>query len=318
MDGPAQIGGLEISGDYLSIQHLTIDRNKEKRDAIRIRNARHISLQHLTVRNGAADGVDIQDSQDIWIQNLLIHHFLAGSFEQQKDAHGIAASNTQRLTIANTEIHQTSGDSFQADPARAPDAMSNDIVIKDSYFWTGPLAEDFNAGWRATAHLPVSQRQYPGENAIDTKVVKNNWENTTRMRLTIDGLRAHGWKADAYITNKAVFNLKEKIDIRLNNIEVYDCEMAFRLRGNRGNAQVSINNAKIYQCGAGIRAEDGLQGLVVKNSVFGVGLKKALISVGTTTRQAQPSWTFQNNVFHGAVPKVLRGNNNRSFKSDSL
>lgn len=309
---PAQIETLEISrGAFVTISNLVIDPNQQPNDAVLIKHSKHLRLEQLELRNGIKDGIDIQDSEDIEIIDLYIHHFLAGSFKQQKDAHGIVASNTQRLSIISTEIHHTSGDSFQADPARVAHKMSNDIVIRDSHFWTSPLSKDFNSGWQATADLPENQRQYPGENAIDTKVVQNNWENAPRMRLNIDGLLAHGWKADGYISNKAVFNLKEKIDISLNNVTVYDCEIAFRLRGNRGNALVRIDNVQIDQCDTGIRAEDGLQGLKVTRSTFGNHLKQDLVVVGRDTRQSRAGWSFENNLFFNKIPQFLKGGNNR-------
>ena len=305
-----QIEGLDLRGSHLQVDELEINADQQPADALSIRQSSHIILRDMEVHNGIRDGIDIEDSQDILVSGLLIHHFLAGSFTEQHDAHGIVASNTQQLTIEYTEIHHTSGDSFQSDPKREAGKISNDIVIRNSHFWTGPLQEDFNSGWKATAQLAESERQYPGENAIDTKVVKDNWSNAPRLRLTIDGLRVHGWKADAYIANKAVFNLKEQIQANLNNIEVYDSEIAFRLRGNRGNALVSIENAHIYQCQTGIRAEDGLQGLKVENSIFGPQLKESVNAIGKVTRNNADSWSFTGNVFYGSIPEIVRGRDN--------
>ena len=308
------IGGLDVEGEYILVQDLIIDADQDNRDAVRIEHSKHITLRRLEIRNGKADGIDIQNSQDILLSELLIHHFLAGSFENQLDAHGVGASNTQRLTIEFTEIHHTSGDSLQVDADRNAEKMSNDIIIRDSHFWTSPLEKDFNSGWRATAHKSAEERQYPGENAIDTKVVKENWEAAPRMRLTIDNLRAHGWRADAYIANKAIFNLKEKIDATLNNIEVFDCEIAFRLRGKKGDPFIRIHNSKIYDCKVGIRAEDGLEDLTVTHTFFGEGLKMSINEVGKNTRRATKGWTFTNNLFHKKVPVRQRNDSNRSLR----
>lgn len=314
---PATIRGMDITGSHLRIENLVIDLEKLDEDAVVIDESDNLTLDTLEIKNGTKDGIDIRDSHDVTFNALHIHHFLAGSFSEQKDAHGIVASNTQTLTIENTEIHHTSGDSFQADPARVASAMSNEILIRNSHFWTSPLEEDFNAGWKATAHLPPDQRQYPGENAIDTKVVESNWDEAPRLQLDIDGLKAHGWKADSYISNKAVFNLKEKVAVRLRNIDVYDCEIAFRLRGNRGNAEVSMDNAHIQGCLTGIRAEDGLQALLIKNSEFGPELRTNLEVVGDSTRAAMRSWTIEANIFHGRIPAAFKDTNRRIRDADN-
>lgn len=154
---------LTIDGGYTTFDSITVDHNKQSGDAIRIRNAVNVTLRDMVVRNGINDGVDATGADGLMIDGLLIHHFLAGSFTVQADAHGVIVSDTLGLTIRNTEIHSVSGDSFQADPDRDL-VPTNDILIEKSHFWTGPLTEDFNASWLAG--------QRPGENAIDTKVVK--------------------------------------------------------------------------------------------------------------------------------------------------
>ena len=50
---------------------------------------------------------------------------------------------------------------------------------------------------------------------------------------------------------------------------VYDSEIAFRLRGTRGNVNVTIINTEIHDCQKAIRAEDTLSNLKVYHSTFG-------------------------------------------------
>src|SRR6056297_1557150 len=139
---------LSISGDYTSVEGLTVDRGKQSGDAVQVRSATNVTLRDMEVRNGTSDGIDVDKADGLLIDGLLIHHFLGGSFTVQADAHGVVATDTDGLTIRNTEIHHVSGDSFQADPDRDTDITTN-VLIEDSHFWTAPLTTDFNGSWFA-------------------------------------------------------------------------------------------------------------------------------------------------------------------------
>lgn len=312
---PPRVESVYISSNHLILEDIIVDHNKKPGDAIRISESSHISLRHVTARYGTSDGIDIQNSRNIVIQNSLIHHFLGGSFIHQADAHGVVATNTRWLKLQDTEIHHVSGDSFQTDPARNGMLISNDIVIRDCHFWTGPLIEDFNSGWKKTAHLREHERQYPGENAIDTKVAKSNWQAVPRMRILVENLIVHGWKSDNYIRNKAAFNFKEKIEATVVGAKVFDNEIAFRIRGNRGNANVSIKNCMITHSEKAFRIEDNLYHLQITDSYLGSGIQKMLeISGG---KSGQKSWLITNNTFVGSKPKVASDPSNRVIRSDS-
>ena len=156
--GPAPIvRRLIIDGDYMAFENMIVDHQRLPGDAVRVR-AKNVILRSLIIRNGANDGVDATDADGLLIDSCLIHHFLAGSFANQVDAHGVIASDIQGLTIRNTEIHHVSGDSFQTDSTRSVNVPAN-ILIENSHFWTGPLQEDF---------LAWNTGEVPGENAIDT------------------------------------------------------------------------------------------------------------------------------------------------------
>jgi len=289
---------LTARGDYAIFENLVIDHNKEAGDALRLRGAKNCILRNLIVRNGLADGIDVADADGLLIDSCLVHHFLAGSFTQQADAHGIVATDTQGLTIRNTEVHHVSGDSFQADPNR--NDPCDDILIADCYFWTNPLSEDFNERWFAG--------QTPGENAIDTKVSKTEWKSARRMRITIRNIRAHGWINDGFIGNRAAFNMKEKIEASFDGVTVYDCHVAFRLRGTLGNANVTLINAVIYDCEKAIRAENKLSDLRIYNSTFGDGIGTQFQIVAGDNSD---TWDIRNNAFINVKHPAASANSNK-------
>jgi hypothetical protein len=291
--------GVNVTARYTVVENLTVDHNKDASDAVLVR-AKNVTLRNLEVRNGVKDGIDMDDADGILIDGLLIHHFLAGSFTTQADAHGIVATDTQGLTIRNTEVHHVSGDSFQTDPDRDTDISTN-ILIENSHFWTGPLDVAFNSGWLAG--------QRPGENAVDTKSVQSGWDNVPRMQITIRNVTAHGWLRDAYIANKAAFNMKEKIDAVFDGVTVYDNEIGFRLRGALGNANVTMQNVVLYNNEKSIRAEDDLANLKIYNSTFGGGAGTHLQFAGGGASTA--TWSLRNNAFLGTKPSVFSHASNR-------
>ncbi len=90
------------------------------------------------------------------IEHCRIHHLLYGTFQDQKDAHGITG-HWGDATIRHCEISYTSGNSIQFDPDRASRGR---VTSEHCRLWTGPLPADalgFKAGER------------PGDNALDTK-----------------------------------------------------------------------------------------------------------------------------------------------------
>ncbi|MGH9360538.1 MAG: hypothetical protein ACRD2T_01370, partial [Thermoanaerobaculia bacterium] len=110
-----------VSGSFTVLEELTVDHEKASGRALRVSGARGCVLRRLTVRNGTANGIDVQDGDGLLVDSCLIHHFLAGSFTEQVDAHGIVAEDTQGITLRNTEVHHVSGDCFQTDPDRDDD-----------------------------------------------------------------------------------------------------------------------------------------------------------------------------------------------------
>ena len=289
---PPVLYGILLTGDYLLLDGLNVDHDKDPSDAIRLRGARHAIIRNASIRNGARDAIDADRADGLLVEDVEIGYFLNGSFGSQDDAHGIAITSTDGATIRRANIHHVSGDSVQVDPNRTPGAISDNILIEDSEFWTSPLEEDFNAGWR--------QGNSPGENAIDTKVLQSGFDNEIRMNITLRNVTAYGWTAVPEISNRAVFNLKEKIWATLDRITVYDSEIAFRIRGGRGNADTVISNAVIHDVTTAIRAEDNLTDLRVYNSTFGHGIQDHLRHAGGSGGTA--TWDLRNNAFIGSRP----------------
>lgn len=283
---------ISLSGDYLVVGDLVVDHRKDASDAIRIRGARNCILRNMVVRNGTRDAIDADQADGLLVEDVEIHHFLNGSYGSKDDSHGLAITNTNGITIRRANIHHVSGDSLQSDPNRSPGQISDNILIEDSELWTGPLEEDFNSGWQAG--------NSPGENAIDTKVLQSGFANEIRMKITLRNVIAHGWTAVPEISNRAAFNLKEKISAELNRITVYDSEIAFRVRGALGNAETLIANAVIYDVGIAIRAEDDLTDLRVYNSTFGHGVAEQLRHAGGSGGVS--SWDWRNNAFVDSKP----------------
>ena len=299
---------LTTRGAYTVFEDLVVDHQFLLSDAVRTRNsADHVTFRRLEVRNvggvggSTGDGIDLADADDTLIEDCHIHHVLGGSFVDQIDGHGIVATDVQRLTIRRTEVHHVSGDSFQADPNRSVDSPE-DVVIEGCHFWTGPLAASY-ALWNAG--------EIPGENAVDTKVSSS----AARGTFTITDTVAHGWVQDdpacpccgsgcacSYICNRAAFNRKENITAVFDRVTVYDSEIGFRLRGDtgRGNADVTIRNAALYDLDSAIRSEDDLENLRLLNSTLGDGINLELRHAGGSGGTA--TWTWLNNAFAGAKP----------------
>ena len=257
----------------------------------------------MEIRNGTNNGVDVDKADGLLIESCHIHHFLAGSYGNQVDAHGVVASDTDGITIRLTKIHHCSGDAFQTDDDRDSDTPNN-ILIDKCVWWTGPLTEDFNVGWVKTDNLPENQQQIPSENAIDTKMVTTGWQDDNliqRMNMTIKDSIFYGWKKGSYIQNRAVFNLKEKIEAVVDGVTVYDCEIAFRIRGTRGNANVTIKNTVAYNSDVAIRAEDDLNNLKIYNSTFGDAITSYIVHAGGSGGVG--TWDIENNAFMYQKPQ---------------
>ncbi|HQV30257.1 MAG TPA: right-handed parallel beta-helix repeat-containing protein, partial [Calditrichia bacterium] len=291
---------ISIDHAYIVLQDLLIDGEFGDSDVVRVRSGGdNLIIRDCEIRNGTNDGIDLAGADDVLIEGCEIHHMLNGTYSNQQDAHGIVATNQVNLTIRGCNIYYVSGDCFQSDPSRSAPLWDN-ILIEDCRMWTGPLPADaagFNAG------------EVPGENAIDTKIDDGAIANGYRPRITIRNVEAFGF-VPGYISNRAAFNIKENIEATLDRILVYDCEIAFRLRGpgSRGGAHVTLTNAIAYNNDKNFRLEDGIEELKIYNSTFDLASGAQHVQVAGGYDASTLDW--RNCLFLGEVPSQATHNTN--------
>lgn len=265
--GPPQkppVGGQrwDISTGGLYENYL-VDATFGEFDAVRIR-ANGTTFRHCEVRRGRKDAIEVY-ADDARIENCRIKHFLAGTFQDQADAHGITGRGS-RLTIRNCEISYCSGDAWQMDPGRG---QWSDVTIEHCDFSTGVLPTEM-AGFKAG--------EQPGENGIDTKQSLDH----PRSRLTIRNSVFHGYRAPGSIGMPSALNLKDHVEVLVEDCLFYDNHVAIRLRGpgSRGGAQVTLKNCWFYDCDLAIRIEDRAEHLNILSPWFGHGIKRRYQQVG--------------------------------------
>ena len=106
--------------------------------------------------------------------------------------------------------------------------------------------------------------------------------------------------------------MKEKIEGVFDGVTVYDSEIAFRLRGTRGNANVTIINTEIHDCQKAIRAEDTLSNLKVYHSTFWRCHCYRLPDCCRRWQSYLHTWGIRNNVFMGAKPQAVSNSSNKA------
>jgi hypothetical protein len=249
--GSPVLGRLEITepGVY---ENMVIDGEFRSGNLVKI-TADDVILRNCEIRQSSGNGIGVFGTR-VLIENCHIHHLLAGSFEDQEDAHGIAGQWGE-VTIRNCEISHPSGDCIQFDPDRL---SSGSLMVERCTLWTALLKSDL-AGFKAG--------QRPGENALDTKVKGEG----PRCQLVIRDCHFHGWNQPAPIDNIAALNLKENVDAEVVRCLFQDNEIAVRARGpgERGGAQVRLTDCAIFDTKTAIRAEDGIQILELSRVGFG-------------------------------------------------
>ena len=80
----------------------------------------------------------------------------------------------------------------------------------------------------------------------------------------------------------AALNLKENVQATVENCLFRDNQVCFRLRGptGRGDARVTINNCAIFDAAVGVRMEDKIRDLKIRNLAFGQRVKRKYHMVG--------------------------------------
>ena len=227
--------------------------------------ADNVTLRHCEIRHGTGNAVTVY-ARDVVIESCRIHHVLAGSFSDQQDAHGITGQ-PHNLVIRNCDIGMVSGDAVQFDPGRRP---WGNVVLENCTMWTAPLAEDA-AGFR--------QGERPGENAVDTKQRADN----PRSDMVIRNCLFYGWNQPGQIDNLAALNLKNHVEVRVENCVFRDNEICFRVRGGSGEyggALVSIDHCAVYDSRVAVRAEDRIENLKVRRLGIGPNIERPFVAAG--------------------------------------
>jgi len=227
-------------------------------------SADNVTLRNCEIRNATGNGIFIL-GKNVTIENCKIHHLLHSTFKKQHDAHGITGRWNQ-VTIRNCEVYYVSGDSVQFDPDRR---FAGKVTIENCTFWTGPLP---------TAAAGFKKGERPGENAFDSKTPAKG----PRCELTIRYCLMYGWNQPGQIGNMAAINLKENVHANVENCLFRDNEVCFRLRGptGRGDARVTVSNCAIFDTKVGVRMEDKIRDLKIRNLAFGTDVERKYHKVG--------------------------------------
>jgi hypothetical protein len=251
LSNPTLVNRLEITkpGVY---ENIRVDAQGKGGNIVKI-TADDVTLRNCEILNGSGNGVGVFGTR-VLIENCRIHHLLNGTFEDQKDAHGITG-HWGDVTIRNCDISHVSGDCVQFDPDRK---SRGSLTIEQCHLWSGPLESD-SLGFKAG--------QSPGENAFDSKTMPDG----ERCKLVVKNCHMHGWNQPSQIQNRAALNLKEHIHATISECVFDDNEIAIRARGpgSRGGAHVDVQDCVFYRNQVGIRAEDKIEHLKLNKTAWG-------------------------------------------------
>jgi hypothetical protein len=81
----------------------------------------------------------------------------------------------------------------------------------------------------------------------------------------------------------AALNLKNHVDVHVENCVLNDNEICFRLRGGTGEyggALVTIANCAVYDSQVAVRAESGITNLKIRQLGLGAGIGKKFVTAG--------------------------------------
>lgn len=261
-ENPKRVNRLEITKPGVYENYL-VDSEWAGGNRVKI-TADNVKLRNCEIRNATGNGVGVF-GKNVTIENCKIHHLLNSTFDKQFDAHGITG-RWYNVTIRNCEIYYVSGDCVQFDPDRK---STGKLLIENCTLWTGPLPADA-AGFK--------KGERPGENAFDSKTPSKG----PRCQLTIRNCLMYGWNQPGQIGNMAAINLKENVEARIQNCLFRDHEIALHLRSptGRGDALVTVDNCAIFDAGVGVRMEDKIRNLTIRNLAFGDGVTRKYQMVG--------------------------------------
>jgi hypothetical protein len=257
----------------------------------------HAEYLDVEVRRSGRDCIDLRVSDDVLIDGCDVHHCVALDEGVVIDGHGITGDSVFGLTVRDTTIHMTSGDSVQLSPPREP---WGDVLIEGCTFSTAPL-DDADAG--IAVGTPI------GENALDTKVAEDAAEPP---RIEVRDTVAFGFVG--FIDNQAAFLLKENVDAFIDGVTVHDSEIGFRLRAP---AQVVVHNAVVWGVDNVIRYEDGLADARFLHATIGDGIGPEMFEDGGGG--GQTGMILENVLVLGdALPPLLEGTSSMTATADQF
>ena len=105
-------------------------------------------------------------------------------------------------------------------------------------------------------------------------------EKYPRSKLTLRNIQAYGWRA-GIIGTVSAFNIKDHVEVLIENCLLWDNEVCLRLRGGeededgRGGARVTVINTVMRESDYGIRYEDMIRHLKVYNCTWGLRVDNA-------------------------------------------
>jgi hypothetical protein len=142
-------------------------------------------------------------------------------------------------------------------------------VIENCEVWTAPLKEDAGGFKRG---------EQPGENGVDTKQESRN----PRSQLTIRNCLFHGYRESGYISMPAALNLKDNVEVLVENCVFFNNFVSLRLRGpgKHGGARVTVRDCYFYDCDTAVRMEDRMERLEMIRPRFGDGVRRRYQQVG--------------------------------------
>ncbi len=222
-------------------------------DCIDGNGADFLELLDVEVRRSGADCIDLHTVQGVLIANSSIHHCVGTDEGVIADGHGVTGDSVFDLEIRDTEMYLFSGDAVQMSPPRL--AWDN-LSIRRCTLWIGVLDEDAGI---------IRAGVVIGENALDTKVGDPLNGSGEFPRVVVEDTVAYGFRD--FQTNQAAFNLKERVDVLIDRVTVYDSELAFRMRGP--DAVLRVQTAVVYDVDAMVRYEDGLTGAQILATTVG-------------------------------------------------
>lgn len=231
-------------------------------------NGDHAIVRNCDMGHNRVDALGIA-ADDVLVENCEIHHALRGTFEDQEDAHGIGITHARNVTLRHLDIHQVSGDSIQVDPDIENNCQTqqwDNVSVEHSRLWTGPLSG---------AHADFLDGESPGENGIDTKTFEDGRYRVLRPRMRVFNVEAFGWRPNDFISNRAAFNIKYRVDWFMDGIIAHDNQFSFRIRGGYqnevpGSTRLKMANVVAYDNTQAVaRVERDVEQFRVYNSTFG-------------------------------------------------